>query len=142
MHVGSSPRTYSTRMALSMTSFSFSMINSRSIRLCLPSRDYPSMQGHGSSTYFPPTWGRLPPLPTLCYGIATTSAERGAGQIKTRSSACGRNSTGEFGMLMEKERYLLTAIWTLITGRCSRSFSACILSDHRQTYPSSVSRRP
>ena len=141
MHVDSSPKNYSTKTALSTTNFSFSMTNSRSIRLCLPSRDYPSMQGHGSSTYSPPTWGQLPPLPTFCYGIMTTSAERGAGQIEAHSSACGRNSTGESGMLMARERYLLTGIWILTTGRCSRSLSAFIMRDYKRTYPQSVSRR-
>ena len=126
MPVDSSPRNYSMRTAPSTTNFSFSMINWRSIRLYLRSRDSPSTQGRGSSTYWSLTLRWLPPSPTFCSGTATTSVVRGVGRIKTRSGTCGWNSTGEYGMLMEKERCLLTMIWTLTIGRCSRSFSARI----------------
>ncbi len=130
------------RTPLSTTSFSFSMINWRSTRLYLRNRDSPSMLGRGSSTYCPPTSGWLPPLPTFYCGTTMTSAGRGAGQTKTRSSGCGRNSTGDSGKLMAKERCLLMMIWTLTTGRCSRFYSARIRSDYRRTHPPSVSRRP
>ena len=144
--IDSSPRNYSMRTAPSTTSFSFSMINWRPIRLYLRNRDSPSMQGHGSSTYCPLTSRWLPPSPTFCSGTAMTSAVRGVGQIKTLSGACGQSSTGESGMLMERERCLLTMIWTLITERCSRFFLFASRGLQARSYSPPphppVSRRP